>query len=99
MSHYAQYAIGKYRVDTQQDGNSQGKVTAYEGTDDPCVVIVNMGTGSSDASITLPDQFARATAIESSDKGVMREKSVDMGTDGITLHLAARSIVSIKFEK
>jgi len=99
MSHYAQYAIGKYRVDTQQDGNSQVKVTAYEGTDDLCVVIVNMGTGSSDASITLPDQFARATAIESSEKGVMREKSVDMGTDGITLHLAARSIVSIKFDK
>ena len=101
MSHYAKYATGKYRVDAQRSGNLQVMATAYEGKDDLCVVIINMGTGSSDASILLPDRFERASAIESNESGSMREKSVNMEEDGNTavLRLASRSIVSIKFDK
>ena len=101
MSHYAKYATGKYRVDAQRSGNSQIMVTAYEGEDDLCVVMINMGTMSSDASILLPDQFERASAAETGENGAMREKSVNMGEGKKTaeLRLAPRSVVSVRFER
>ena len=101
MSHYAQYAAGRYRVDAHRSGNFQVMATAYEGDDDLCVVIINMGTRASDASIALPDQFERASAAETDEKGAMREKSVSMeeGARTATLRLAPRGIVSVRFER
>ena len=109
MSHYAKYAIGKYRVGAQRNGNTLVYVTAYESENDLCVVIINMDIGSSDALITLPDQFARVSAVETDGKGsaqdgaigAMREKSVTLGEGGKTaeLRLASRSIVSLRIER
>ena len=106
MSHYAKYATGRYRVGAQRSGNSQIFVTAYEGENDLCVVIINMGANPSDAAILLPVRFARAGAAEtdvnSAEQGsAMREKSVNMGWGGKTanIRLAPQSIVSIRFER
>jgi len=101
MSHYAKYATGKYRVAAETSGNFQIYATAYEGENELCVVLVNMGTASSEASISIPDRFARVSAEQSSESGAMREKSVTMGEDGKTaeLNLAPRSIVSVRFER
>jgi len=105
MSHYAKYATGKHRVGAQRNGNTLVYVTAYEGENDLCVVIINMDTRSSNAIIELPAQFARVSAAETDDKGgaqgAMREKSVTLGEGGKTaeLRLAPRSIVSLRFER
>jgi len=101
MSHYAKYAIGRYRVDTQRSGNTQVSVTAYEGENDLCLVLINMGIRPSDASIILPDQFARASAVETDGNSSMKEKAVKMAEDGKTaeLRLAPQGIVSVRFEK
>jgi O-glycosyl hydrolase len=101
MSHYAKYATGKYRVDAQRSGNSQVLATVYEGEDDLCVVMINMDTKSSDASILLPDQFERAGAVETAAQGAMLDKPVTLADGGGTarLRLAPRSVVSIRFEK
>jgi len=101
MSHYAKYATGKYRVAAQTNGNFQVYATAYEGENELCLVLINMGETSSNAAISLPDQFARVSAAESTESGAMREKSVSMGADGKTaeLRLAPRSVVSVRFEK
>jgi O-glycosyl hydrolase len=99
MSHYAKYAIGKYRVDTQRSGNSQVLVTAYEGENDLCLVLINMGTMASEASIILPEQFLRINAIGSDGNGVMRSVSVQRGDENTAiLRLAPRSITSVRFE-
>jgi O-glycosyl hydrolase len=101
MSHYAKYAAGRYRVGTQRSGNPQVMVTAYEGGNDLCVVMINMGTVPSDASILLPDQFERAVAVETDENGAMRENSVSLTNEGKTaaLRLPLRSVVSVRFEK
>jgi len=101
MSHYAKYATGKYRVDAQKSGYSQVVVTAYEGENEICVVMINMGTSQSDATIILPDQFERASAAETDENGAMKEKSVNMrkGENTAKLRLAPKSIVSVRFEK
>jgi O-glycosyl hydrolase len=105
MSHYAKYATGKYRVGAQRSGNTLVYVTAYEGENDLCVVIINMDTRSSNAIIELPAQFARVSAVETDDKGgaqgAMREKSVTLGEGEKTaeLRLAPQSIVSLRFER
>jgi O-glycosyl hydrolase len=101
MSHYAKYAAGKYRVGAERNGNSQVMATAYAGEDELCVVILNMGTRASDASIALPDQFERAGAEETDENGAMRKKSVNLNASERTaeLRLAPRSIVSVRFER
>ena len=105
MSHYAKYATGRYRVGTQKDGNSQVLATAYEGENDLCVVMINMGDAPSDVSILLPDRFGRAGAAETDEssvaQGAGREKSVNMEGDGKTakLRLAPQSVVSVMFER
>ena len=101
MSHYAKYATGKYRVDAQKSGYSQVVVTAYEGENEICVVMINMGTSQSDATIILSDQFERASAAETDENGAMKEKSVNMrkGENTAKLRLAPKSIVSVRFEK
>jgi O-glycosyl hydrolase len=101
MSHYAKYATGKYRVDAQRSGNSQIFVTAYEGENDLCVAMINASANPSDATISLPDQFERVSAVETDENGAMREKSVNMvkGKKTAELLLAPRSVVSVRFEK
>ena len=105
MSHYAKYAAGRYRVDAQREGNSSVFVTAYEGENDLCVVMINMGENPSDVSISLPDQFERTragvSAAETDEKGAMREKSVNMAKDEKTakLRLEPQSVVSVRFER
>jgi hypothetical protein len=76
-------------------------VTAYEGENEICVVMINMGTSQSDATIILPDQFERASAAETDENGAMKEKSVNMrkGENTAKLRLAPKSIVSVRFEK
>jgi len=101
MSHYAKYASGKYRVGAQRNGNFQVMATAYAGEDALCVVILNMGGRPSDATIALPDQFERADAEETDEKGAMRKKSVKLRGSERTaeLRLPPRSIVSVRFER
>jgi O-glycosyl hydrolase len=101
MSHYAKYATGRYRVDAQRSGNSQISVTAYEGENDLCVVMINASANPSDASILLPNQFERASAVETDEDGAMREKSVNMRKDKkrAEIRLAPKSVVSVRFEK
>jgi len=101
LSHYAKYATGKYRVAAQTSGNYQILATAYEGEDELCVVLINLGVTSSNASILVPDRFGRVSAVQSDEDGAMREKSVSIREDGKTaeLRLAPRSIVSVRFER
>ena len=102
MSHYAKYATGRYRVGAQRSGNTLIAVTAYEGENDLCLVIINMDIGQSEATISLPDQFTRAGAVETSAQGAaMTDKRVTLENGGTTakLRLAPRSVVSIRFEK
>ena len=101
MSHYAKYATGKNRVGAQRSGNTLIAVTAYEGENELCMVIINMDIGQSEASISLPDQFRRASAVETSEKGAMRDKPVTLEEGGKTakLRLASRSVVSVRFER
>jgi O-glycosyl hydrolase len=100
LSHYAKYATGKYRVGAQRSGNTQVLVTAYEGEDDLCLVMINMDIRPSDALITLPAQFARVSAAETYENGAMKEKPVSIeGEKTAKLRLAPRSIVSVRFER
>jgi len=99
MSHYAKYATGKNRVSTQLSGNYQIVATAYEGENELCLVLINMGGKPSDAAITLPDQFVSAGAVETDANGAMREKSVNISDKTATLRLAPHSVTSVKFAR
>ncbi|MDR0315558.1 MAG: hypothetical protein LBH97_01505 [Treponema sp.] len=101
MSHYAKYATGKQRVEAQVDGNRNVYASAYDGGGSLTLVIVNMGTDSSDAAIQLPVKVTQASAVESVESGAMRPKSVRLDSGGKTtarLTLAPQSIVSVRFE-
>jgi O-glycosyl hydrolase len=101
MSHYAQYATGKQRVEARVDGNRNVYASAYDGGSGLTLVIVNMGIGSSDATIQLPANITKASAVESVESGAMRTKPVRLDFSEKTtarLMLAPQSIVSVQFE-
>jgi len=99
MSHYAKYATGRYRVGVQRSGTSQVAATAYEGENDLCVVLINSGVIQAAATILLPDQFVRVSAVETDANNAMRQKSVSLSKETATVRLAPQSIVSIRFER
>jgi O-glycosyl hydrolase len=100
MSHYAQYATGKQRVESQVDGNRSVFASAYDGGNSLTLVIVNMGVGSSNAKIQLPAKVTQASAVESVESAAMRPKPVNLDSGGKTarITLAPQSIVSLRFE-
>ena len=100
MSHYAKYAAGRQRVEAHSKGNPNVLISAYESNGGISMVLVNMGSKPSKATIQLPSKIARASAVESVENSFMQPKSVTVGFGKKTarLTLAPQSIVSIRFE-
>lgn len=99
MSHYAQYATGKQRIEADISGNENVLVSAYESDYDISLVLINRGKTESQAEINLPAPPTGLSAVETTETATMQDKSVSLDGKTATLILAPESIVSVSFAK
>jgi len=101
MSHYAKYAACRQRIQTTTDGNPNVFASAYLGEDDLCMVIINMGSKPSKATINLSRNFQSVSAVESTENFIMQYKPLKFspGKNSLSFKLEPQSIVSLRFVK
>ena len=103
MSHFARYAKGRRRISISKiPGNPNVLITAYSGNNDFSVVLVNQGTSPVPVlKINLPASVKNGAAIETSDNQNLQAKDVVLSADkrSAIISLAAKSVVSVRFEK
>jgi O-glycosyl hydrolase len=99
MSHYAKFATGRQRVGVSADGNPNVLASAYEGDDDLCMVIINMGSKPSKALIDISQKFQSVSAVESTENFLMRQKPLHFspGKNSVSFKLEPQSIISLRF--
>lgn len=103
LSHYAKYATGRTRLQIGQiPNNANARITAYSGSDDITMVLVNTGnTPVASIKIDLPSAVSSGSAVITSETKDMATQELTLSGDkkAVTISLPAKSIVSIKLIK
>jgi O-glycosyl hydrolase len=105
LSHYAKYASQKTRVKADLTTTNTGVfVTAYEGTNDISLVLINQGDTDADiVNIMLPSAVTSVSGVISGElEGNMTSSALYLSSDkktGTIMSLPAKTIMSVKFVK
>lgn len=97
LSHYAKYATGRTRIGTTV-ADSDLLSTAYIGTNDMTVVIINNKSTPVILQVTSPSAISTASAVETDETKNMEFVTATLNSDkkSVNLVLSAKSILSIK---
>ncbi len=103
LSHYAKYATGRKRVQVGDlSGNSNVSITAYNGTNDMTLIMINQGTTPVPSlQVNLPFAVKSGSAILTRESQNMAGQNVLLTANkqGAMMSLPAKSIVSVKLLK
>ena len=97
LSHYAKYATGRTRIGTTIP-DADLLSTAYTGTNDMTVVIINNKSTPVILQVASPSAISTASAVETNATKNMESVTTTISSDKKSIYvlLTAKSIVSIK---
>ena len=104
MAHYARYATGRTRIQSSiqniQQLTSDLLVTAYQGTGEYTVVIINRNSTGLRLELAAPSQISTSTAVETSESKNMSAIETKISDDkkSVIVGISPNSLVSVSMK-
>jgi len=101
ISHYAKYATGRTRIDVGLSSSISAAdflTTAYAGTNDITVVLVNKTGNAKIIDFVIPSDITSVTAVETTSQKNMSalDNTISNNKKSVRVRVSGESIVSVK---